>query len=37
MKNKIAKDCKLNILNENIKESQQPIKSFKILLLKIVI
>ena len=37
MKNKIARHCKSNALNENIEESQQAIKSFEILLSKIVI
>ena len=37
MKNKIAKDCKLNVSNENIKKSQQTIEFFEVLLSKIVI
>ena len=37
MKNRIARDCKSNSLNESIKKSQQTIKFFKVLLSKIVI
>ena len=37
MKNKIARGRKSNASNENIKENQQTIKFFEILLLKIVI
>ena len=37
MKNRIAKDCKSNTLNENIEKSQQVTKFFEILLSKIAI
>ena len=37
MKNRIAKDRKSNASNENIKENQQAMKFFEVLLSKIVI
>ena len=37
MKNKIVKDRKSDMLNENIEESQQTIKFFEVLLSKIII
>ena len=37
MKNRIAKDRRSDVLNENIEKNQQIIKFLKVLLLKIVI